>query len=71
MKQGVSTAITVDDISVEKALFQLERYGIKAGPCGASTTAGLKSLTNLGKDSVILLLCTEGARTYEMAPRVI
>jgi diaminopropionate ammonia-lyase len=69
LKIGVSTAITVDDTSVEKALFELEEYGIKAGPCGASVTAGLKALPNLGKGSVVLLFCTEGVRTYEMAPK--
>jgi len=66
MKHGVSMAIAVEDTQVEKALLDLRKYGVNAGPCGAATTAGARLLQNLGPDSVVVVLCTEGERTYEM-----
>jgi diaminopropionate ammonia-lyase len=53
-------------VNVEKAMFDLERYGVRTGPCGAATLAGLRVLDSLGQDSIVLILCTEGARPYEM-----
>jgi diaminopropionate ammonia-lyase len=65
-KNGVGTALAVDDVQVEEAMRDLKKLGVNAGPCGAATTAGARQLSNLGPDSVVLVLCTEGERHYEM-----
>lgn len=57
LERGVSKAVAINDIDVEKALFELAKYDIKAGPCGSATLAGLRTLGDLPKDSVVLLLC--------------
>jgi diaminopropionate ammonia-lyase len=66
IKDGVSMALTVEDVEVEKAMLDLWDLGVSAGPCGAATTAGARLLRNLGPDSVVVVLCTEGKRSYEM-----
>ena len=66
MKDGVSMAMAVEDAQVEKALLDLKKYGVNAGPCGAATTASVRQLPNLGPESVVMVLCTEGERRYEM-----
>ena len=66
MKDGVSVAMAVEDSQVEMALLDLRKFGVNAGPCGAATTAGARKLPNLRLDSVIVVLCTEGERNYEM-----
>lgn len=66
MKVGVSTALAVEDVQVEKAMLDLRSLGVSAGPCGAATTAGARLLPNLEPDSVVVVLCTEGQRHYEM-----
>jgi diaminopropionate ammonia-lyase len=66
MKDGVSMAMAVEDVQVEKALLDLKKYGVNAGPCGAATTAGARQLPTLGPESVVVVLCTEGERHYEM-----
>lgn len=66
MKDGVSMAVAVEDTQVEKALLDLRKYGVNAGPCGAATTAGARLLPNLRSQSVVVVLCTEGERKYEM-----
>jgi diaminopropionate ammonia-lyase len=66
MRDGVSMALAVEDIQVEKAMLDLRTIGVSAGPCGAATTAGARLLPNLGPDSVVVVLCTEGQRHYEM-----
>lgn len=74
LKDGVSVAMAVDDIAVHKAVLELMKYGIRAGPCGAATLAGLRLSTNderaeiagLGKEAVVVLLCTEGTRSYKV-----
>jgi diaminopropionate ammonia-lyase len=54
MKDGVSIALAIEDVKVEKAMLDLRRLGVNAGPCGAATTAGARRL------------CTEGERAYSM-----
>jgi diaminopropionate ammonia-lyase len=66
LRDGVSMAVSVEDVDVEKALLDLKKYGVHAGPCGAATTAAVRQLPNLGRDAVVVLLCTEGTRPYEM-----
>lgn len=65
MKDAVSVAMAIEDAQVEKALLELREYGVNAGPCGAATTAGVRQLP-LGPDAVVVVLCTEGERKYEM-----
>ena len=66
MKDRVSAAIVVDDVQVEKAMLDLKTLGVSAGPCGAATTAGVRLIPNLDAESVVVVLCTEGERHYEM-----
>jgi diaminopropionate ammonia-lyase len=107
LRNGISMAVMVEDVDVEKAMFELQQYGVDAGyvtlrlniwqvggcpeyftglgtlssqahanhrslttsftrPCGAATTAAVKQLPALGKDSIVILLCTEGVRRYNM-----
>jgi len=66
MKKGVSVAIMVDDNEVETSMLKLQEYGVNAGPCGAATTAALKKIPGLTPDSVVVVLCTEAARRYDM-----
>jgi diaminopropionate ammonia-lyase len=66
LRDGVSMAVSIEDEDVEKALLELQKYGVNAGPCGGATTAAVRRLSNLGHDAIVLLLCTEGARPYVM-----
>lgn len=63
LKDVVFIALTVEDKDVEEALLELQKYGVRAGPCGSATLAALRHL-DLEQDAVVLLLCTEGARRY-------
>ncbi len=70
--QGLDGAVTVTDAETERALVELAGAGVDAGPSGASSLAGLRSLLaggdqaerrdhlGLGPDSVVVLLVTEG-----------
>jgi diaminopropionate ammonia-lyase len=66
LKDAVSMALTVEDRDVEEALLELHRYGVNGGPCGSAALAAVRQLDDLGQDAVVLLLCTEGARRYDM-----
>lgn len=71
LRDGVDFAVTVEDREVYKAIQKLEEYGVLAGPCGAACLAGLWELVRsevsvLDTDAVVVLLCTEGKRGYEM-----
>ncbi|KZT50914.1 acetylornithine deacetylase [Calocera cornea HHB12733] len=68
---GVDVCTSVSDWEANKAVQDLLEYGVKAGPCGAATLAGLRNVAALapealgsGKDTIVALLCTEGARVY-------
>lgn len=68
---GVDASWTVSDREAHQAVEYLEDLGISAGPCGASTTAALLKMTEeekkelgLSMDSTLVVLCTEGKRTY-------
>jgi diaminopropionate ammonia-lyase len=70
LKDGVSIATTVSDSEVDEAIQTLQRYGIRAGPCGAASLAALRKLakaggTYLAPNSVVVVLCTEGERGYQ------
>ncbi len=70
LKKGIKAAVVVNDLEVDRAVRELERYDIHAGPCGAATLAGLRrfvkeeALFPLDKTDVVVLLCTEGKRKY-------
>ncbi|KAE8454037.1 hypothetical protein EG329_007813 [Mollisiaceae sp. DMI_Dod_QoI] len=72
LKNGINTAVAVEDSDVDNAIKYLQACGINAGPCGAASLAGLEYLLGveslaLGPDSVVVLLCTEGKRGYRMS----
>lgn len=52
-------AIVVNDAEALKAVDDLSVAGISAGPCGAATLAAARK-ARLGKDGVLVLICTEG-----------
>lgn len=71
LKNGVNVSATVSDFEAHEACQQLHSLGVEAGPCGAASLAALRRLTSqdkaalgLDKDSVVVLLSTEGLRAY-------
>ncbi|KAF8865093.1 tryptophan synthase beta subunit-like PLP-dependent enzyme [Acephala macrosclerotiorum] len=71
LKSGIKAAVAVEDSAVDAAVKNLQICGINAGPCGAASLAGLEYILRagdlaLGPDSVVVLLCTEGKRGYQM-----
>lgn len=73
LKQGVDISLTVGDVEVHRAVRELEGLGVMAGPCGAASLAGLRELAGaegmrrelgLGRECVVVLVCTEGTRVY-------
>ena len=72
LKAGVDASTTVSDEEVHIATEYLSNQGIMAGPCGAAPLAALRRLTcadkgalNIGEHSNVVILCTEGTRTYK------
>lgn len=72
LSKGVGIAVATRDEEVDKAVIELRKYGVFAGPCGAASLAGLRGLVSagggevgLGSDSVVVILCTEGERGYK------
>jgi diaminopropionate ammonia-lyase len=71
LKGGVNVAMTVNDTEVDEAIHALQKYGVYAGPCGAASLAALQKLARVGDipltlDSVVVVLCTEGKRGYQL-----
>ncbi|KAK4144462.1 tryptophan synthase beta subunit-like PLP-dependent enzyme [Dichotomopilus funicola] len=73
LASGVDAAVAVEDMESHDMAQAIEALGGNAGPCGASTLAGLKKgyetdreRLGLTKESVVVLFCTEGARQYEL-----
>ena len=73
LKEGVDVSVTVGERECHEAVQWLQGNGVDAGPCGAGTLAGLRRVleekrgeTGLEEDSVIVLLCTEGLREYDL-----
>ena len=68
MRDGLDAATTVTDVQSHRAMCDLQSLGIKVGPCGAAPLAALKNVgaegLGLNRDSVLLLMCTEGTRDY-------
>ena len=69
LREGVDAGITVTDDESAKAQQMLKDMDINIGPCSAATLAALLSISeeekeklHLNRDSVIVLLGTEGPR---------
>ncbi len=65
LRDGLDAAVAVTDEAAAQAVHDLEGLGVDAGPCGASTLAGIRAAKQhfeeleLGPDSVVVLLSTE------------
>ncbi|KAK1829960.1 tryptophan synthase beta subunit-like PLP-dependent enzyme [Podospora conica] len=75
LQNGVDVAVVVSDEEAHQAVLELRELGVKAGPCGAATLAGLKRVcaeqqerSGLNSASVVVLHCTEGLREYDTPP---
>lgn len=73
LQTGVDISCCVDDLEVHKTVLELEEMDIEAGPCGAATLVAMRQLkeddqnkAKLDHNSVIVLLCTEGKRSYNI-----
>jgi diaminopropionate ammonia-lyase family len=71
LKQGVDVSVTITDLQSHEAVQYLHAHNVNAGPCGAGALAGFLKVArsqpeslSLDKDSVIVLLSTEGKRFY-------
>ncbi|KAL2876904.1 hypothetical protein SGCOL_007929 [Colletotrichum sp. CLE4] len=72
LRVGIDASATVSDFEAHKAVKYLQTKGVKSGPCGGATVAALRRLAQvnprpacLSKDSVVVLLNTEGPRNYK------
>ena len=75
LSAGVDVSLTVSDRKAHEAVEQLRSMGVGAGPCGAATLAAVPAILQtslaarkLDSNSIVVLLCTEGARDY-VAPQ--
>ncbi len=68
LRDGLDAAVTVSEIETRSAVAQLKELGVDAGPCGASSLAGVRAVAtspnaragaSLGPDAVVVLLSTE------------
>ncbi|KAF9732852.1 hypothetical protein PMIN06_005739 [Paraphaeosphaeria minitans] len=71
LRRGVDACVEVTDAEVHRDLQYLHSLGVKNGPCGAAPVSALRKLvvekkSGLGKDSVVVLFSTEGARDYPL-----
>ncbi|SPO07312.1 related to diaminopropionate ammonia-lyase [Cephalotrichum gorgonifer] len=78
LRAGVDVSVVVSDIEAHQAVMFLEDVGVRIGPCGAATLAGLWKLGAaevaqprgfLSEDAVVVLLGTEGQRKYRVPVR--
>lgn len=78
MQGGVRAAVSVDDAEAIAAIRLLSRYGVEAGESGAAGLAGLLQLSQdattrqalgLSRDSVAMVINTEGATDREAYAR--
>ncbi|KAF9869413.1 hypothetical protein CkaCkLH20_13130 [Colletotrichum karsti] len=72
LQSGVDASATVSDFEAQQGVDYLRTKGVKSGPCGGATVAALKRLAKVSprphffsKDSVVVLLNTEGPRKYK------
>ncbi|MET7399079.1 pyridoxal-phosphate dependent enzyme [Dactylosporangium sp. NPDC005572] len=61
LSQGLDLAVTVTDAEAVRAVHDLRRQGVDAGPCGAAALAAARILCrDLGPAATVLLISTEG-----------
>ncbi|OTA67268.1 acetylornithine deacetylase [Hypoxylon sp. EC38] len=72
LQSGVDASLTISDYEAHMASSYLREQGVSAGPCGAASLAALRRLNAsdkakvcLDRNSVVVLLSTEGSRDYE------
>ncbi|UKZ70935.1 uncharacterized protein TrAtP1_011903 [Trichoderma atroviride] len=77
LQHGVDASLSISDFEAHQACGYLASQNIPVGPCGAAPIAALRRLEasdreklGLTKDSVIVILCTEGARDYAVPHNV-
>lgn len=73
LQRGVDAAVTVSSYETHSALQSLAEQSVMAGPCGGASLAALRRLSQakeatslLNRDSVVVLLSTEGPRPYQV-----
>ena len=74
LRDLVDVSVTVSSYECHRAVQDLASctYPVNAGPCGAAPLAAMRRFTADGggdlfhKDSVVVLLCTEGKREYQI-----
>ncbi|XWW94939.1 hypothetical protein V2A60_002889 [Cordyceps javanica] len=73
LQKGINVSATVSDFEAHEACETLHQLGVDAGPCGAATLAALRRLSaddkaalGLNESSVVVLLSTEGLRSYDV-----
>lgn len=71
LQAGVDVSVTVSDVEAHESVVYLRERGVEAGPCGAAGVAALRRIRLDGvrwltEESVVVMLCTEGARDYAL-----
>lgn len=75
---GMDAAATVTEAQATRAVYDLTRLGVDAGPCGAATLAGVRvvaedparrSAADLSPEAVVLLLSTESTAANPLPSR--
>ncbi|KAJ5225645.1 hypothetical protein N7468_006870 [Penicillium chermesinum] len=71
LQRLVDACVTVSSYESHRAVEDLKSKSITAGPCGGASLAALRRIASetssvLTKDSVVILLSTEGAREYKI-----
>jgi len=72
LRDSVTASVVVEDESVHECVEVLKENRVDAGPCGAAVLAGLREVVTvkadvgINEDSVVLLICTEGPRSYDL-----
>lgn len=72
LQKGISASVTISDHEAHQDVQYLRKNGVEAGPCGGGTLAALRRLVseagesmNIGPDTAIVILCTEGYWEYD------
>ena len=77
LQRGIDACASVSDFESHKAVQYLTTIPVNSGPCGGAALAALWQLADnssrpkwLCKDSVVVILSTEGLRQYYGSNRV-
>lgn len=70
LKNSVDFAVTVEDWDAHEGVLELRRIGIDAGPIAGACARALRGLKKeelgLNRNSVVVVVATEGRREYEI-----